>query len=521
MTGGPTQTMSLMSPQSPEPPRRRRPRRRPRRLLRSTAVVGALVPLLLAPQVGGVPSAEADAWREAQYWLDTYGVAEAWKTTQGDGVRIAVMDTGIDAEHPALQGAVVGGTDVSGGGDSDGSPVEQMTAEHGTLVGSLAAGRGTEASGDDPEDLPDPHDFEDFSEQDWKEFWDDLQKEMSSSAAAGSGVVTREALTSGAVRASDLVSGAAMSPNSARTSGVVGVAPQADLLSISMSLEIPSSYDVPLEQQVVDGVDWAIEHDADIINMSFGLPNQQEWPKSWDRAFQRAEDNDVLVVAAAGNRISGQWSVGAPASIPGVVTVAGVTEEEEISQDASAQGIAVDLAAPSEPLVGAVPAGGYAQWSGTSGASPIVAGAAALVMAAHPDLPVAEVRHRLLTTAEDAGPEGVDPEFGRGILDVAAAVGRDDLPDYDAADYQSLADWVRIHRRGESDTSQHVDIPEDSGVTPGPEGEPRARPQPEEDETVQDWAGATTLGVAALVVLLIGAGAAAHLGRRRRRVTGR
>ncbi|WP_374700339.1 S8 family serine peptidase [Arthrobacter sp. JCM 19049] len=50
------------------------------------------------------------------------------------------------------------------------------------------------------------------------------------------------------------------------------------------------------------------------------------WPESWDSAFKYAEDHDVVVVAAAGNRSGGMSQVGAPATIPGVLTVAGVDE---------------------------------------------------------------------------------------------------------------------------------------------------------------------------------------------------
>jgi subtilisin family serine protease len=61
-----------------------------------------------------------DGIRPLQYWLDEYGVREAWAESTGEGVRIAVIDTGVDGSHQDLEGAVVAGTDVSGGGSADG-----------------------------------------------------------------------------------------------------------------------------------------------------------------------------------------------------------------------------------------------------------------------------------------------------------------------------------------------------------------------------------------------------------------
>ena len=74
-------------------------------------VASVLVALLVAlvPQ-----AASADPVRDRQYWLNDYGFTKAWEQSQGAGIKVAVIDTGIDASHPALEGAVVGGTDVSG-----------------------------------------------------------------------------------------------------------------------------------------------------------------------------------------------------------------------------------------------------------------------------------------------------------------------------------------------------------------------------------------------------------------------
>lgn len=105
--------------------------------------VSAVAVLAVAASVAlvGAP-ASADSIRDREYWLNQYGITTAWNTTKGAGVTIAIIDTGVDGSHPDLQGAVVGGTDVSGVGSSNGQQPVGDSSEHGTMVASLAAGRG-------------------------------------------------------------------------------------------------------------------------------------------------------------------------------------------------------------------------------------------------------------------------------------------------------------------------------------------------------------------------------------------
>jgi type VII secretion-associated serine protease mycosin len=416
-------------------------RRVPR--LRVVAVSAALATGILAvAPVGVVPTAHADAVRSAEYWLADYGVQSAWNTTRGAGVTVAVIDTGVDGSVADLAGVVTGGTDVSGVGSADGQTPVGDEDEHGTMVASLIAGRGT--GGND---------------------------------------------------------------------GVIGVAPEASLLSVSVAL---GAGVVGTDDQIANAVRWAVDNGADVINMSL-TRNSLDWPTSWDDAFLYAADHDVVIVAAAGNRGTGTTEVGAPATIPGVLTVAGVDRGGDASFDASSQGITIAVAAPSEQLVGVVPGGGYVTWAGTSGATPIVSGLVALVRAAHPDLDVAGVINRIVSTATPKGTPVPGPIYGHGLINAEAAVTAD-VPAVTANPMGSLEEWVATYRPA----------PDASGAGP------KAIAAPETDESAKtaqpsaSWwpsvAQLTMKGIPIAVIsvflmlfAVIGTAAIVHVRRVRRR----
>lgn len=361
-----------------------------KRGIAAAAALGILASVLVATP------ASADQIRDSEYWLDDYGIRSAWAVTQGAGVTIAVIDTGVDGGVPELAGAVVGGSDFSGLGSANGQkPVGSDGSEHGTMVASLAAGR-------------------------------------------GSGI----------------------------NAGVIGAAPAASILTLSIGFgEGTSSSD----DQIAAAVRWAVDNGADVINMSL-TRNTRDWPESWDDAFLYAMEKDVVVVAAAGNRGSGTTEVGAPATMPGVLTVGGVDENGQASFDASSQGITISVSAPSEDLVGVVPGGGHVLWNGTSGATPIVAGIVALVRAAHPELDAANVINRLIATAHDAGAPGSDPIYGFGLVDAAAAVSAD-VPTVTDNPMGDLAEWITVYRRAEATpapipTSTPIAVPPPARVVP-------------------------------------------------------
>lgn len=245
------------------------------------------------------------------------------------------------------------------------------------------------------------------------------------------------------------VASLAAARGTAEGTGMIGVAPEAKLLSISVGFGAAAS--VPFSEQIAKGMRWAVDHGADVINLSF-TTNTLDWDQSWDDAFLYAFEHDVVVVVAAGNRGSGTNIIGAPATIPGVLTVGGVDQTGTASLEASTQGITIGVSAPSEGLIGMSADGTLASWNGTSGAAPIVAGVAALVRSAHPDMTAANVINRIIKTAVPApGMTAVpDPLYGYGLLNAQAAVTAD-VPSVDKNPMGDLAEWVRLFRRAQTE----------------------------------------------------------------------
>lgn len=452
-------------------------RDRTRRTVRAAAAVATSVAVLLPLAV----SAVADGVRGREYWLEGYGIAEAWKSTQGEGVTVAVIDSGVDGTHPDLVGAVVGGTDASGAGDPDGQRGIGEVPGHGTLVSTLLAGRGHTDGPAPAVPAPDP--------------------------SAGSTAKATPSAQPGPAPLRQYGRG---------PDGIVGVAPKADLLAVSVWIEGQSSGPNPagiaVEEQVPDAVHWAVDNGADVINMSLGSTSTA-WPESWDEAFLYAEENDVVIVAAAGNRAGGLAQVGAPATIPGVLAVAGLDRSGVASAEASSEGISIAVAAPSENLVGGMPGGSYAEWSGTSGAAPLVSGVAALIRSRYPDLSAAQVVNRIIGTATDAGAPGFDTLYGYGVLNVAAAVGENmTVPEQNRLG--SMGEWVQLYRRGGQSPAP----------APTPSSQPPAEvipappaPQAEDPLTsVNNLPAVVVLGFGGLMLAML-VGGALHVARVRRR----
>jgi membrane-anchored mycosin MYCP len=394
------------------------------------------------------PAAQADEWRDKQYWLAESGITKAWEVSKGAGVKVAVIDSGVDARHPDLKGAVAGGYDASGSGQPNGQKGVGSKTEHGTLVATMLAGRGHQPA-----------------------------------RATASPKPSRGP--------------AALPPD-----GIVGVAPEAQILAVSTWLGSPNPSGKSDQDQIPEAVRWAVDNGARVINISLGSTTPQ-WPQSWDAAFLYAEQKDVVIVAAAGNRVGGNIQVGAPATIPGVLTVAGLDRNGAASVDASSQGISIGVAAPAENLLGGVPGGGYAEWAGTSGSTPIVAGVAALIRSKWPAMSAEQVINRIVSTAKDRGAAGKDPLYGFGVLNAEAAL-KADVPEAAANPLGSIAEWIRVHRRGNFASPSPLPTTEVPSAVPTlPEATvPAAEPPSQRDTAL---GAAVVIGFGLLFVAIIAA----------------
>ncbi len=235
-------------------------------------------------------------------------------------------------------------------------------------------------------------------------------------------------------------------------SGVIGVAPGAKLLSISIGLGVPGS---DTDAQIAQAVKWAVDNEADIINLSL-TRNSQTWPKSWDEAFSYAFDNDVIVVAAAGNRTDKSSRPSAPATIPGVVSVGGVTKAKEPAE-ASTAGLGVAISAPAEDLLGSYPGEGYRVWDGSSAAAPIVSGLLALMSQADPNATANDLIERLISSATDLGEPGFDANYGHGLIDPAAAIKSKAVSVENPLG--SLANWIQQYRSSAQEEQSELVLP--------------------------------------------------------------
>ncbi|WP_240032859.1 type VII secretion-associated serine protease mycosin [Micromonospora globbae] len=199
-----------------------------------------------------------------------------------------------------------------------------------------------------------------------------------------------------------------------------GVAPEARILPIRVLAERRAPNDEALPGEIAQAIRWAVDHDADVINLSLVTLPRPQLASAVDYALSRG----VVVVAASGNREEQQQDYLAyPAAYPGVIAVAGM-DEQGAHVGSSVSGDYVDIAAPGLNILGPAPRGsGYVlePQGGTSFAAAYVSGVAALVRAAHPDLTPQQVADRLIKTADNP-PEGHNAEVGYGMVNPYRAV---------------------------------------------------------------------------------------------------
>ena len=402
----------------------------------SAAPTASPTPITLTPAEAAVLG--KDDVRQHEYWLTDYRIVDAWKQSTGSGVTVAVIDTGVDGTHPDLVDNVLEGYDASGEGSPNGWQGLGVEPMHGTEVASLIAGHGHNVSG-----IP---------------------------KIAG---------------------------QPGKPAGVIGVAPDAKILPISLNMV--SNAEKSIDEQIPAAVRYAVDHGAQVINLSIGS-NKTTWPKSWDDAFAYAEEKGVVVVASAGNRGSGITQVGAPATIPGVLTVGGVDRQREASKGSSTQGISIGVTAPSNDMIAAAPGNKYMIWSGSSASAPLVSGLAALIKSKYPNLSAAQIIQRITESADDTGAAGRDPVYGFGIINPLMALDPSTPQDATENPLGSLKAWIAVHRRQEVPAP----TPADASATPvHEEGETIVKAKiPEPSRPVEDRGFLPFIIVGALFVIL-------------------
>ncbi|WP_031162021.1 type VII secretion-associated serine protease mycosin [Streptomyces durhamensis] len=317
---------------------------------------GAAVSLLLGGSLALLPStaAHADGIRVQQWALSALHLDEAWHTTKGRGVTVAVLDTGVEADHPDLGGNVLPAKDMIGFGAG---PGDRTWARHGTAMAGIIAGHGHGPGG---------------------------------------------------------------------TAGVMGVAPEAKILPVRVILEdgdpARAKARTSRGNALADGIRWAADHGADVINLSLGDDSNSAHPEpSEDEAVQYALKKGVVVVASAGNGGDKGDHISYPAAYPGVIAATAVDKYGTRASFSTRRWYSA-VSAPGVNVVIADPDHKYYEGWGTSAASAFVSGAAALIKAAHPDLSPAQVKSLLEDTARDAPVGGRDDSRGFGMIDPAAAL---------------------------------------------------------------------------------------------------
>jgi subtilisin family serine protease len=215
-----------------------------------------------------------------------------------------------------------------------------------------------------------------------------------------------------------------------------GMAPRAYLGNYKV-LSTPSSFGlIDNAAEAAAGIEDAVKDGMDVINMSFGEFETNPERNPVDAAIDGAAKAGVVPVAAAGNSWDefGRGSVGSPGTANLVISAAAATRSGVIASWSSggptplSLRLKPDVTAPGVSILSSVPAreGTWDSFSGTSMASPYVAGAAAILLQQHPDWTVAQVASALVQTGtpvhdSQGGKESDATREGGGMVDLDAA----------------------------------------------------------------------------------------------------
>ncbi|MBC8478363.1 S8 family serine peptidase, partial [bacterium] len=332
---------------------------------------------------------EEDPLRAWQWGLERVEAPSAWVEADGNGVVLAVIDTGIDWTHPDLQENIWFNLGEDNG---NGTPF-QYDPEEGWLLDPQDA-NGIDDDGNGLVDDVIGFDFTDAPE--FPAPGDYLEPDRDPADEHRHGTIV--ASVAGAVTGNSI--------------GIAAVAPGVTV----MPLRAGNSLGFLQEDDVAAAIIYATLNGAQVINMSFG--DTEVAPILHD-VIQYASSRGVVMVASTGNDGSSQLHF--PSAWPEVISVGAVTSAGYRWQ-LSNYGLNLDLVAPGDSILAAIPGAGYAAFSGTSLAAPFVSGAVAILLDAVPTRTPTLLKNILRTSAVDIGPPGYDNEYGAGILNIPAAL---------------------------------------------------------------------------------------------------
>lgn len=222
--------------------------------------------------------------------------------------------------------------------------------------------------------------------------------------------------------------------------GIAGMAPNVTLMPIKV---FPDGQETTSLSLVAEGIIWAVDHGADILNLSLGGDDTQIELKS---AIEYANTNDVLVVAASGND-SYTNKVSYPAAYDEVIAV-GAANSSNLVSSFSNKGLPLDIVAPGEsiPMYHTTYAA-YYLFDGTSFSAPTVAAALALMKSAYPNYSNELIIRLLYSGAEENGTWGKDTNYGYGNLNVQQMFDfADDLDLLDGDDTIATAKSIELNQ---------------------------------------------------------------------------
>jgi thermitase len=183
-----------------------------------------------------------------------------------------------------------------------------------------------------------------------------------------------------------------------------------------MPVKVLSSSGAGAHSWIANGIVWAADHGADVVNLSLGGPYTSAM---LEQAVDYAWSHGVVLTAAVGSE--GYSNPTYPAAYENTIGV-GSTDHDDQRAAFSNYGVYLSVVAPGVSILVGTRGGGYQRWSGTGLATPLVAGLAGLVRAHYPGLAAAQVREVIEVGAIDLGQPGWDSLYGHGRIHVCRSL---------------------------------------------------------------------------------------------------